>query len=59
MRKGGHTSATGFTRDCLKSNYATLAGWRVLLFVSADLKDGVAISWIKAALDRIERGVIR
>lgn len=58
MRRGGHNTAAGITRDCQKMNYSTLAGWRVLLFVPDDLKDGVAISWIKAALDRIERGVL-
>ena len=49
MRRGGHTSGVGVTRDCEKHNLAMLAGWRDLLVTSQMVKDGRALAWIMEA----------
>ena len=49
MRRGGHTSGVGVTRDCEKHNLAYLAGWGDLLVTSQMVKEGRALTWIKEA----------
>ena len=49
MRRGGHTSGVGVTRDCEKHNLAMLAGWKDLLVTSQMVKDGRALAWIMEA----------
>jgi hypothetical protein len=48
--KGAHTGGAAVTRDAEKSNAAQLAGWMVLRFVDAHLKDGSAINLTAQAL---------
>ena len=48
--RGSHTSVARYTADCEKYNAATMAGWRVLRFTSAMLRDGTAAEtmlWVK------------
>ena len=37
MRRGGHTSGIGYTKNCEKYNAATIAGWSVLRYTTANL----------------------
>lgn len=48
--RGRHTRGGGFEKDCMKYNAAVLAGWRVLRFTGAMVKDGRAIAMIERAL---------
>jgi len=50
MKKGGHTSGVGVSRDCEKNNLAVLAGYRPLLVTGDHIKSGQALEWIKEAL---------
>jgi len=34
--KSGHTTALGYTKDCIKYNLATLCGWRVLRYTAIE-----------------------
>lgn len=43
MRKGGHNTGVGIRRDCEKVTLATLHGYRVMLFTTADVMDDTAI----------------
>ena len=43
MRKGGHNTGGGIRRDCEKVTLATLHGYRVMLFTTADVMDDTAI----------------
>ena len=47
---GRHVRGSGYTRDCEKLNAAVLAGWRVLRFVSHQVKTGEAIETVRLAL---------
>lgn len=49
-RCGGHTGPEGRYRDMRKLNIATLLGYRVLEFSSADIQDGTALFEVEAAL---------
>lgn len=50
-RPSGHNTASGITRDAVKSNEAQLAG-HVLLKVTRDhIRSGRAIDWIKRAME--------
>lgn len=44
---GHHTRGRGFADDRIKMNYALIAGWRVMEFVTDDVRNGVALGWIK------------
>ena len=48
--KSGHTSGTGVSRDCVKSNLAQLEGYVVLSVTSDHIKSGEALGWIKRAV---------
>lgn len=39
METGGHTSGTGFEKDCYKYNALMLAGWRLLRYTTTMLND--------------------
>ena len=54
MRRGGHTSGVGVTRDCEKHNLAYLAGWGDLLVTTQMVKDGRALEWTKIACGKLE-----
>jgi len=41
--QGRHTRGSGFLNDISKYNELTLAGWRLLRFTPAQLRDGSAI----------------
>lgn len=45
--RGRHTSATGYSTDAEKYNLATLLGYSVLRFTSAQIKGGQAIAMIE------------
>lgn len=47
---GAHTRGAGVTGDCIKRNYAELAGWRVLRVDPPMVRSGVALDFIKKAL---------
>lgn len=47
---GRHTTGAGYARDCVKANLAVLAGWRVVRVVGAQVRDGLAVAWVRAAL---------
>lgn len=47
---GRHTSGTGYMRDRVKMNLALLNDYRVLEVCAAHIRDGSAVSWIRAAL---------
>jgi very-short-patch-repair endonuclease len=55
---GRHVSGVGFANDCVKRNYAVMGGWRVLEFVGSDVKDGSALTWIRAFLARGQAGTL-
>lgn len=48
--RGRHTTGTGFENDCVKTNLAVLAGWRVLRVTGRHIKNGMALGWIADAL---------
>lgn len=48
--KGGHTTGIGITRDCEKYSLAAVAGYRVILCTPAQIKKGLVLQWIDAAL---------
>jgi very-short-patch-repair endonuclease len=51
MKKGGHTTGTGFQNNCEKYNEATLLGFKVLRVTKIHLISGQAMKWVKQALD--------
>lgn len=53
---GRHTRGAGFARDREKMNYAVMAGWRVLEFISDDVRTGAALGWIEEFLHGSAQG---
>ena len=47
---GGHTSGTGYTRDCEKYNTATVMGWKVLRVVKEQVYNDQMINWVRDLL---------
>lgn len=47
---GRHTRGSGFTKDCLKYNEATLQGWRVYRFTTDMVLDGTMTETMKKVL---------
>ena len=47
---GRHNRAGGMAADYEKLNAAVIAGWRVLQFTGGQVRDGVAVRTIRAAL---------
>ena len=47
---GRHQRPAGMAADCVKYNTATLAGWRVLRFTGAQVRDGTAIDTLCRAI---------
>lgn len=47
---GRHTRGSGFIRDAEKYNAAAMLGWRVLRFVTDQVRNGMAIAQVKEAL---------
>ncbi len=50
MKKGGHTSITGFERDREKDAEAMLLGYRVLRVTAKMIKSGKALEYIERLL---------
>jgi len=48
--RGRHVRPQGYENDCEKYNEAALAGWRVLRFTGAMVRDGRAIEAVKRVL---------
>jgi very-short-patch-repair endonuclease len=56
-KRGRHTRARGFERDCVKRNEAQITGWLMLNFSPAMVASGHAVHTIKRALEaRAPRG---
>jgi very-short-patch-repair endonuclease len=53
MKKSGHNTAAGITRDCFKGNEALCLGWRVIRVTSAQIDDGSAVDWLRKALEAV------
>jgi hypothetical protein len=49
-KQGRHTRALGFEADCVKYAEATLRGYCVFRASPEQLKNGVALDWVKRAL---------
>jgi len=47
---GGHTSGTGYTKDCEKYNTATVMGWKILRIVDSQISSGQMINWVRDLL---------
>ncbi len=48
--QGGHTSITGFSRDCEKRSLAAIHHWRVIECTGEQVHNGQALKWIEEAL---------
>ncbi len=49
---GRHHRPQGYEQDRERDNLAVIAGWRVLRFTPAMIRDGRAVQFIKLALER-------
>lgn len=49
--KSGHSGGAGITKDIERGNAATLAGWRVLRFAPAHIRNGEAVRVVRQALE--------
>lgn len=47
---GRHQSPKGMANDCEKNYLALIRGWRVLAVTGQQVRDGIAIEWIKELL---------
>ena len=47
---GRHSRGSGYEKDCEKYNTATILGWRLIRVSPGQVKKGLAIRWIEAAL---------
>lgn len=47
---GRHSRGKGFAADCEKQALAIIAGYRYMRVTSAQVEDGTALAWIRAAL---------
>ncbi len=50
LPKGGHTTGTGFEKDCYKYNTAAIEGWLVLRFTGKMINSGDALTQVEQAL---------
>lgn len=49
---GRHVRGAGFTADAEKTSMAAVLGYRVIRATAQHVKSGMAVAWIKAALER-------
>ena len=49
--QGRHTRGSGFGRDMEKYNHLACAGWRLIRVTPDDVRGGMALVWIQAALE--------
>jgi len=47
---GGHTSGTGYTKDCEKYNTALVLGWKVVRVVRSQIDSGEMVNWVRDLL---------
>lgn len=50
MKRGGHSTGTGITRDAEKASLAAVYGYRLIVATTEHVRDGRALMWIKQAL---------
>lgn len=50
MKRGGHSTGRGITRDAEKASLAAVAGYRLVVATTEHVRDGRALMWIKQAL---------
>lgn len=50
MKRGRHTTGSGFTSDAVKYNLAAIDGWLVLRVTGQMVKNGEAIGFLERAL---------
>ena len=51
--RGGHTSGTGYQRDCEKMQLLVMEGYTPVFFTSDDVRKGRAIKWITKYLEKV------
>jgi hypothetical protein len=51
-RRGAHGTGTHIERDCLKATLAAALGWTVLFVTPAQIRKGLALSWIQLVVAR-------
>ena len=47
---GRHSRGTGFAEDCVKYAHAAILGWRVIRCTTDQVRQGLAVEWIRLAL---------
>jgi hypothetical protein len=57
LKKGGHTSGAGVTRDAEKHTLATLAGYWTMAFTADHVHSGQAIAWTKEFIERVDNAI--
>lgn len=53
-RRGAHGTGAHLERDCEKATLAAALGWTVLYVTPAQIKKGLAITWIEVVVSRID-----
>jgi len=53
-KKSGHTTGSGFAKDCKKGHAAAILGWRILHFPTDQIKNGQAVLVIEEILKEIK-----
>lgn len=48
---GRHNRGAGYETDCEKYSAAAILGWRIIRATTGQVKKGLAIEWVTAALD--------
>lgn len=48
---GRHTTGAGMTKDCEKFSAAAIMGYRLIQCTTAHVKSGIALEWVKKALE--------
>lgn len=56
MKRSGHNSGVGITRDYHKSNFAQMMGLVLLAYTADDIKTGYAIKEIVAYIEKKKKG---
>ena len=48
---GRHTRGSGFTADCEKYSEAAILGWRIIRVTGEQVKNGMAIDFLRRAIE--------
>lgn len=59
MRRSGHNTAAGITRDAEKISLAAVHGYRTIVATTDHVRDGQALKWIQQALGLVPPGPLR